>query len=204
MRALRTRRGLHRCRVTLPRRRWFHGLALAGLLALAGADPAVAVLVDAVLAQVGSGIVTASDVALARALGLFGFTPSQNPIDAADVDRYSTAFAEVLEASRLGLEPSPSEIDAAWTALEERRGGPAAFRAWLDAVAIDPAWARRAFEAHLRWRAWAEFHAGFSEPGLSGTEGESSTAKPALRSDVVVHRLLKPSETVPVPFPLPR
>ncbi|MGH7332980.1 MAG: hypothetical protein ACREKS_09600 [Candidatus Rokuibacteriota bacterium] len=95
-------------------------------------------------------------------------------------------------------------MDQAWAALEERQGGEAAFRAWLDTVAIDTVWARRALEAHLRWRAWADFHAGFSdEPVTSGGAGQSAATKP-LGSDVVVRRLLGPSQTVAVPFPMPR
>ncbi len=180
-------------------------LALGGLLALSWFTPAGAVLVDAVLAQVESAVVSASDIALARALGLFGFTPSANPIDAADVDHYATALGEVLEAARLGLAPSPPEIDQAWAALETGRGGAAAFRAWLDLVAVDTAWARRALEAHLRWRAWAEFHEGFSDvPARPGAARESAAGKPPLGKDLVVRRFLGPAETVPIPFPMPR
>jgi hypothetical protein len=191
--------------VLMCRRRLLQALALGGLLVLPCAPAARAVLVDAILAQVGSAIVSASDIALARALGLFGFAPSENPIDAADVDRYAAALGEVLEARRLGLGPSPPEIDQAWAALAERRGGRAAFQAWLEGTAIDAAWARRALEAHLRWRAWAEFHAGFSdESAAPGATGEAAAPKPPLGSDVVVRRLLGPSETVAVPFPMPR
>jgi hypothetical protein len=173
-------------------------LALVGLL-LVGTEPAGAALVDVVLAQVDSAVVSASDITLARALGLFGFTPSQAPIDAADVDRYTRALTDVLEASRLGLGPSPSEIDHAWAALEERRGV-AAFRAWLETATIDLGWARRALEAHLRWRAWAEFHEGIADATASAEP--SDTARP-FGSDVVVRRLLESSATVPVPFPMP-
>jgi hypothetical protein len=188
--------------LTRSRSRWVRELALGGLLALSWCTPAGAVLVDAVLAQVESAVVSASDIAIARALGLFGFTPSDNPIDAADVDRYATALGEVLEATRLGLAPSVSEIDQAWADLEERRGGAQAFRAWLDLVAVDAAWARRALEAHLRWRAWAQFHEGFTDE--PARPGESAAVKPLTGKELVVRRLLAPSETVPVPFPMPR
>ena len=184
--ALMGRKGRSR-QLTRARPPWVRAFVLGGLLALSSCTPAAAVLVD-----------------LARALGLFGFTPSENPIDAADLDRYATALGEVLEATRLGLVPSAAEIDQAWADLEKQRGGAAAFRSWLDLVAIDTAWARRALEAHLRWRAWAEFHEGFAdEPARPGAAGESTPGK--LRGkDFVVRRLLAPSERVAVPFPMPR
>ncbi len=201
--ALMGRKGRSR-QLTRARPPWVRAFVLGGLLALSSCTPAAAVLVDAVLAQVESAVVSASDIALARALGLFGFTPSDNPIDAADVDRYATALGEVLEATRLGLVPSAAEIDQAWADLEKQRGGAAAFRSWLDLVAVDTAWARRALEAHLRWRAWAEFHEGFAdEPARPGAAGQSMPGK--LRGkDFVVRRLLAPSERVAVPFPMPR
>jgi hypothetical protein len=178
-------------------------LALGGVLALSYATGSTGdVFVDAVLAQVESAVVSASDIAIARALGLFGFTPSDHPIDAADVDRYANALGEVLEATRLGLAPSTSEIDQAWADLVARRGGAQAFQAWLDTVAVEAAWARRALEAHLRWRAWAQFHEGFTDE--PARPGESAAVKPLSGKDLVVRRLLAPSETVPVPFPMPR
>jgi hypothetical protein len=180
-------------------------LVLAILLVTASAAAAGAAFVDAVLAQVGSAIVSASDITLARALGLFGFTPSDAPIDATDVDRYATALAETLEASRLGLGPSPAEIDQAWAALEERRGGATATRAWLDTTAIGVEWARRALEAHLRWRAWAEFHEGFPDEASSPSKPDAApVTKPQLGTEAKVTRLLGPAQTVPVPFPMPR
>jgi hypothetical protein len=178
---------------------------LGSLLVLPYASPAGAVFVDAVVAQVGSAVVSASDIALARALGLFGFTPSAQPIDAGDVDRYAAALGDVLEASRLGLGPSPAEMNDAWRALEERQGGATAFRAWLDTADIDPAWARRALEAHLRWRAWAEFHEAFADKLTApGPAKESTPTKPPIATEVIVHRLLGPSKTVAVPFAMPR
>jgi hypothetical protein len=184
----------------LGHRRWFHVLVLGGLLAHAGVGPAAATLIDVVVGQVDSAVVSASDIALARALGLFGFTPSNAPIDAADVDRYARALSDVLEASRLGLGPTPAEIDQAWAALKERHGGPA-LRAWLESAAIDIVWARRALEAHLRWRAWAEFHEGFAD--VPASAGASSDTRP-FGSDAVVRRLLESSETVPLPFAMPQ
>ena len=88
---------------------------LVASFALASAGPACAGPVDAVVGEVGSSIVTASDIALARALGLFGFSPSETPIARADVDRYDTALVAVLEASRLGIGPTFA-FSSTWTA----------------------------------------------------------------------------------------
>ena len=173
-------------------------IAAGGFLALACACPAGAVLVDAVVGAVGSTVVTASDIALARALGLFGFAPSETPIQAADVDRYGAALVAVLEASRLGIGPTLTEMDQAWTALETQLGGAAALRAWLEATTLDTAWARRALEAHLRWRTWTTLHEGLT------IETPGATPKShGLESDLVVRNLLATQQTVIVPFAMP-
>jgi hypothetical protein len=173
-------------------------IALATVLALAWAGPAAAVLVDAVVGVVGSTAVSASDIALARALGLFGFTPSEEAIGSADVDRYGAALVAVLEASRLGIGPTPAELEQAWTRLETQMGGAAALRAWLEATTIDIAWARRALEAHLRWQAWKTLHEGLAieTPGAApGTPGPTS--------DLLVRNLLAPQQAVALPFAMP-
>ena len=54
-------------------------VALLGLLLAPGA-PSAAPLVDALIGVVDGKTVSASDVALARALGVFGFAPSTAPI----------------------------------------------------------------------------------------------------------------------------
>ena len=172
---------------------------LVAALSLATAALAEAQLVDVVVGNVGPSIVTASDIALARALGLFGFTPSEAPIDATDVDRYGAALVAVLDASRLGIGPTLPELDEAWTTLETQIGGADALRSWLDATKIDVAWVRRALDAHLRWRAWTTLHEGLTieTPG-------SKSETPALPSDLVARNLLGQRQTVPVPFPMPR
>ena len=143
-------------------------LALAGIAALgcvlapACAGPVRAALVDAVVATIDSTVVSASDIALARALSLFGFTPSEEPIRQTDVDRYGTALVAALEAARLGIGPTLTEMDEAWTELETQMGGAAALRAWLEGATIDATWARRALEAHLRWRTWTTLHEGLT------------------------------------------
>ena len=158
---------------------------VALVLALACAGPARAVLVDAVVGAVGAAAVSASDIALARALGLFGFTPSEAPIRAADVDRYGAALVAAFEASRLGIGPTLAELDEAWTALETQMGGAAALRAWLEATTIDTAWARRALEAHLRWHTWKTLNEGLTID-TPGAKPET----PGLESDLVVRNLL--------------
>src|SRR4029450_3040973 len=61
-------------------------VALVGLL-LAPAPPAAAPLLDVLLAVVEGRTVAASDIALARALGVLGFTPSTSPIAGAEIER---------------------------------------------------------------------------------------------------------------------
>ncbi|MBI2218682.1 MAG: hypothetical protein HYU51_15445 [Candidatus Rokubacteria bacterium] len=138
------------------------GPRLLGVSCLAALLPALAVtgaartgggqLADAVLAVVDAEIVTASDIALARVLALHGFTPSASPIEAADVGRYVRVVLVLGEARRLAIDVPAAEVDDAWQSLETRAGGPAALDAWLRAVAVSSAWARRAVEAHVRWR----------------------------------------------------
>jgi hypothetical protein len=178
--------------------RRFPLIALAIFLALAWAHPAEPGLVDAVVGAVGSTAVSASDIALARALGLFGFTPSDEPIGSADVDRYAAALAAVLEATRLGIGPTLTELDQAWTGLETQMGGAAALRAWLEATTIDIGWARRALEAHLRWHTWRTLHEGLTieTPG-------AAPGPPGLTSDLVVRNLLARQRPVALPFAMP-
>jgi hypothetical protein len=183
-------------------------LCAAGCLALVCADPAGAAMpsasagatvVDAVVGAVNSTVITASDIALARALGLFGFAPSKEPIRTSDVDRYGAAIVAALEASRLGIGPTLTELDEAWTALEARIGGSDGLRAWLEATTIDVAWARRALEAHLRWHTWQTLHEGLTIE----TPGAPPPAMPALESDLILKNLLPAPQTVPAPFAMP-
>jgi len=120
------------------------GLATAAVLVvlfhvfLAAAEP-----VDTLLARAGSRTISASDVALARALGVLGFAPSASPIERSDVDRYVDALLMLEEAGRIGIEVEPAAIDAAWVAVGIRAGGEAALERWLRDSAIDRDWARR-------------------------------------------------------------
>jgi hypothetical protein len=172
--------------------------ALVGVLAVCPARPVPAALVDMAVGTVNASVVTASDIALARALSLFGFAPSETPIQPADVDRYGAAQVAALEASRLGIGATLEELDHAWTELEARLGGGPALHAWLEATSIDIAWARRALDMHLRWHTWKTLHEGLTidTPG-------ATPEIPALESDLVARSLLAPRQSVPLPFAMP-
>src|SRR5215469_7822019 len=89
------------------------------------------------------------DTALARALGVFGFSPSRAPITRADVDRYVDVLLILAEAARIGVEAEPAAVDAAWTAVAARVGGEAALTRWLEDQAIDRDWARHMVEEEV-------------------------------------------------------
>jgi hypothetical protein len=110
---------------------------------LLGAAPAPAQVLDTMLAQVDSRIIAASDIALARALGVFGFAPTSVPIERGDVERFADVMLILAEAGRTGIVVEPAQVDRAWAALEARIGGEAALDRWLAERAIDRDWARR-------------------------------------------------------------
>ena len=129
-------------------------VAMLGLLALAagvtteaadrpadGADR----LADAALAEVGDRLITLSDLALARALGLLGLERSDGPLTDGDLDRYMDARLAVSEAIQLGIEVQADDVDRAWEAA-----GGAALAARLEAVGVGAAWARQLIEDDLR------------------------------------------------------
>ena len=120
--------------------------AVLALLAIAGVSDAADVrLMDSVLAEVGSRPIMLSDVALARALGVLGLEPSAGPITDTELERYLEAQLALREAGQLAVEVSSADVDRAW----ESAGG-AALAARLEAVGIEPVWARRLLEADLR------------------------------------------------------
>ncbi len=123
-------------------------VTVAWLLAVLPAAAASAPLLDTLLAQVDARTVAASDIALARALGVFGFTASRSgPIERGDVERFIDALLMLEEAGRIGIAVEPSETERAWAAVLSRAGGEAAVERWLQTHAIDRAWARRLVEA---------------------------------------------------------
>jgi hypothetical protein len=137
------------------------GRALAALAVMAGmalgpVPGASAAVVDAVLADVNGTVLTLSDIALARALGLFGFSPSDAPVSRADVGRLMDARLAEREAARLDIGGSTAAIEQAWQASGTRAGGMAALTRWLETTGIDPDWARQLIEADVRWRRFIE------------------------------------------------
>jgi hypothetical protein len=108
-------------------------------------------LVDVALAEVGGRLITLSDVALARALGLFELAPSDGPITAAELDRYVDAQLALGEAAQLDIEVSADDVARAWDAA-----GGDGLGARLTSVGVGPAWARRLIEADLRIERFVE------------------------------------------------
>jgi hypothetical protein len=122
-------------------------------------------MVDTLLAVVDSRTVAASDIALARALGTFGFTPSAAPLGRKDIDRYIDVVLVLHESERIGISVEPVETDRAWEAAVARAGGEAAVQRWLDGNAIDRDWARHAVELDVRrQKFFAERFAAFVIP----------------------------------------
>jgi len=204
------------------------GLLLA--LLAPGPAPAAPALVETVLATVGATTVTAGDVALARALGLFGFTPATGPIGAAEVERSIRAHLVVDEAERLDLVVDEAEVETAWRLLAGRRGGGAALAGWLDDNAIELAWARRLLRDHLRHERFVELRfrafVFVLEDEVTAALGPGEHAPAArerarerLRAEladrrlaewleeaarrVPTRRLLSPDDTVSLPWPTP-
>ena len=130
------------------------GAALACALMALLAGPAAAEsarVVDTAIASTRGALVTLSDVTLARALGLFGLTPSAGPVTRSEVDRYLDARLAVREAEQLAVTVPAEESARAW----ESAGG-AALAARLEATGIDLAWARGMIEDELKVRRFVE------------------------------------------------
>lgn len=131
-------------------------LAVVAGVALGAATGASAAVVDAVLGDVNGTVLTLSDVALARALSLFGFGPSDASVSRSDVARLMDARLAEREAARLEIGGSTAAVEEAWQAAGARAGGMAALTAWLETTGIDPDWARQLVEADVRWRRFIE------------------------------------------------
>jgi hypothetical protein len=204
-------------------------VALLGLLLAPGA-PSAAPLVDALIGVVDGRTVSASDVALARALGVFGFHASTAPITHEDIERFADARLLLDEAGRIGISAEPAEIDRAWTAVVARAGADGTLDRWLDAHAIDRAWARRFVEQDvIRGRFFDARFAAFVFPDEAavtaalGPGQHDETAREAVRARLIreaadraqaewlqaarraatIKILLPPGATVPTPFPPP-
>src|SRR4030095_13502960 len=97
-------------------------VALVGLL-LAPGLPSAAPLLDVLLAAVEGRTIAASDIALARALGVLGFAPSSSPIAREEIERFADLLLILDEASRIGIAAEAEQTERAWTAVVERLGG---------------------------------------------------------------------------------
>jgi hypothetical protein len=131
-------------------------LAVLSALAVAGAGQAESRFVDGVVAEVDGAAVTASDVALVRALGLFGLVPATGPVSAADVESYMDGLLLVREATRIAAQETAAERAEAWAAVATRAGGEATLRSWLRAADIDEDWARRMVDEDFLRRRFIE------------------------------------------------
>ena len=122
-------------------------------------------VLDTLLAVIGSRTVAASDIALARALGAYGFVRSSAPMRRADIERYIDVFLILQEAEQIGVRVEPVETDRAWAAMVTQAGGEATVQRWLDAYAIDRDWARRIVEQDVqRTKFFQERFAAFVVP----------------------------------------
>jgi hypothetical protein len=131
-------------------------LAVFGTLGAALTSHADVRFLDRALAEIDGALVTVSDVAIARALGLFELSPAPHAIEATDVERYVEGRLLVREATRLGLEAMAAERTEAWAAVAGRAGGQASLEAWLRSADVDPAWARRLVDEDLMRRRFVE------------------------------------------------
>ena len=130
-------------------------LAVFGPLGAAFGQAEVRFL-DRMVAEIDGALVTASDVAIARALGLFDLNPAPRAIEATDVERYVNGRLLAREAARLGLETTADERTEAWAAAAGWAGGQAVLEAWLRTADVDPAWARRLVDEDLITRRFVE------------------------------------------------
>ena len=123
-------------------------VALVGLLLAPGA-PTAAPPFDALLGVVEGKTIAASDIALARALGVLGFTPSTSPIMREEIERFADVLLILDEAGQLSLGAEPEPTEQAWTAVVARVGGDTALARWLEAQALERAWAHRFVEQEV-------------------------------------------------------
>jgi hypothetical protein len=130
--------------------------AILGMLAGVGAVSVEEGFVDGVVAQVDGVIVTASDVALGRALGLFGLTAAAGPLSQAEIQRYLDGQLLAREGARIGVEPTAADAAEAWAVVIRRAGGEEALTRWLRLADVDLEWARRLAHDDLRMRQFVD------------------------------------------------
>jgi hypothetical protein len=131
-------------------------VVILGVLAGVGAVSAEERFVDGVVAQVDGVVVTASDVALGRALGLFGLTPATGPLSESEIQRYLDGQLLAREGARIGVEPTAADEAEAWAAVIHRAGGEDALMRWLRLADVDMEWARRLAHDDLRMRQFVD------------------------------------------------
>ena len=145
--------------------------------------------VDRVVAEIDGAPVTASDVAIARALGLFELDPAPRAIEATEVTRYVDGRLLVREATQLRLETTADERAEAWAAAASRAGGQATLEAWLRIADVDPAWARRLVDDDLLRRRFVElrfrdlaFVSDADVTAAMGPDADGEAAREAVRA----------------------
>jgi len=202
---------------------------VVGLVILGVAQPAAATFVDAVLAETGEAAITASEIGLARALGLYDLHAAAGPIEPAEVERFADGRLLEREAVRLEIQPKPAELEAAWRGVADRHGGEASLMAWLARIAVSQDWVRRLVEGDLRRRQFIDFRfrafalvpPGELEAALGPgphSDAEREVVEGRLREEIVDRalrdwlteargsagvRLVPGALPVPTPIPLP-
>jgi hypothetical protein len=180
--------------------RTVHALVVLGVLATVATGRTEVRFVDSVVAEVEGTVVTASDVALARALGLFGLTPAAGALSAVEVERYADGRLLVREATRIGVEVTDTDRAAAWDAVAARVGGESALAVWLAAADVDVARARQMVDDDLSLRRFVDLRfralAFVSEAELTAalgpgahSEADRETARTRLEEETARHRL---------------
>ena len=137
-------------------RTWVVVAVILSVLVVVGSVRAEERFLDRLVAQVDGTVVTATDVALGRALGLFGLTPAADPLSLEEVQRYIDGQLLVREAGRIDVGVTPADDAEAWTAVTQRAGGEEALRRWLTTADVDPEWAHQLVAADIRMRRFVE------------------------------------------------
>lgn len=164
----------------------------------AGAAPLK--IFDAVLAVVEARTVAASDIALARALGVLGFELSSSAIERVDIERFIDALLILEEATRVGVTVDPSQIDRVWTAAVAGWGDEATFQRWLDTHALDPSRARRFAEYEVVRARFIETR--FDDLEERGTAEQAQVEwLDATRRRATIRVLLPEGASIEPPFP---
>ena len=118
-------------------------LCLVLLLATPISTPPLAArFVDAIVAQVDMNTISASDVGLAKALGLYGLEKT-GPIRPGDIDRFIDARLIVAESLRLEVNPPDELLEKSWNDVVMQRGGMQRFGRWLAEKGVSEDWARQ-------------------------------------------------------------